>query len=149
TASSGSLTNAFQYTSREFDAETNLQYSRNRYYDPATGRFLSEDPIGFDGGVNFYAYGQNSPIDESDPDGLTGKDKWYGYNDPDFRKWVHQCWKFKGDRDFTKAEIEDAYDEWNRRGRPKNGRCWNGPQDRNCNQKTDFEYQKEEESNRY
>jgi len=41
TSSSGSLTNPFQYTAREFDAETNLQYSRARYYDPAPGRFLS------------------------------------------------------------------------------------------------------------
>src|SRR6202023_208683 len=40
TGSSGSLTNPFQYTAREFDAETNLQFSRARYYDPAVGRFL-------------------------------------------------------------------------------------------------------------
>jgi RHS repeat-associated protein len=35
--------NAFQYTGRESDAETGLYYSRARYYDPNTGRFLSED----------------------------------------------------------------------------------------------------------
>lgn len=49
TASSGSLTNPFQYTGREFDTETGLYYYRARYYDPSTGRFLSEDPIGFSG----------------------------------------------------------------------------------------------------
>jgi len=39
TASSGSLTNPFQYTSREFDSETSLQFSRNRYYDPTQAGF--------------------------------------------------------------------------------------------------------------
>jgi RHS repeat-associated protein len=70
TASSGSLTNPFQYTGREFDSETNLQFSRARYYDPSTGRFLSEDPIKFDGGVNFYRYVGNDPADYNDPYGL-------------------------------------------------------------------------------
>ncbi|HXN53633.1 MAG TPA: RHS repeat-associated core domain-containing protein [Candidatus Acidoferrum sp.] len=155
TASSGSLTNPFQYTSREFDVETNLQFSRNRYYDPATGRFLSEDPIGFDGGGNFYAYGQNSPINESDPDGLTGKDKWYGYNDPDFHKWFHRCWKQPGDPDANKAGIQEAFEEWVRRGRPKGGKCGDQPEknpkkkDCGCKQKTNFEYQMDEQSNRY
>jgi RHS repeat-associated protein len=153
TASSGSLTNPFQYTSREFDVETNLQFSRNRYYDPASGRFLSEDPIGFDGGGNFYVYGQNSPIDESDPDGLTGKDKWYGYNDPDFHKWFHRCWKQPGDPDADKAGIQEAFEEWVRRGRPKGGKCGDssGPKKKpcGCNQKTNFELQMDEQSNRY
>ena len=151
TAASGSLTNPFRYTAREFDSETNLQFSRARYYEPMTGRFLSEDPIGFDGGGNFYAYGQNDPIDESDPDGLSpkGKDKWYGYNDPDFHKWFHRCWKQPGDPDADKAGIQEAYDEWVRRGKPKGGNCWNGPQDCKRNQKTTFEYQMDEQSNRY
>jgi len=49
TASSGSLTNPFQYTARESDPETGLYYYRARYYDASTGRFVSEDPIGFRG----------------------------------------------------------------------------------------------------
>ena len=70
TGSSGSLTNPFQYTAREFDTETNLYFLRNRYYDPNVGRFLSEDPVRFDGGIDFYAYVRNSPINFSDPLGL-------------------------------------------------------------------------------
>jgi RHS repeat-associated protein len=70
TASSGSLTNPLQYTAREFDSETNLLYYRARYYDPQTGRFLSEDPIVFSGGSNFYRYANNGPVVISDPTGL-------------------------------------------------------------------------------
>jgi RHS repeat-associated protein len=44
TNSSGSLTNFFRYTAREFDTETNLYYYRARYYDPTIGRFVSQDP---------------------------------------------------------------------------------------------------------
>ena len=70
TASGGSLTNPFRYTAREFDTETNLQFSRARYYDPSTGRFLSEDPIRFGGGISFYPYVGNQPANFSDPSGL-------------------------------------------------------------------------------
>jgi len=69
-ATSGSIVNNFRYTGREFDTETNLYYYRVRYYDPATGRFLSGDPLGFFPGVNFYAYANNSPISLFDPWGL-------------------------------------------------------------------------------
>ncbi|MBI5874302.1 MAG: RHS repeat-associated core domain-containing protein [Deltaproteobacteria bacterium] len=42
-----------------------------RYYDSKTGRFLSEDPIGFEGGdVNLYVYTKNNPINYTDPTGL-------------------------------------------------------------------------------
>ena len=45
-------------------------YYRARYYDPQTGRFLREDPSGFTGGINLYAYTMNSPTGWSDPTGL-------------------------------------------------------------------------------
>jgi RHS repeat-associated protein len=70
TASSGLLTNPFQFTGREFDSQTNLYYYRARYLDPATGRFLSEDPVGFSVGVNFYGYVLNNPVNLIDPVGL-------------------------------------------------------------------------------
>jgi RHS repeat-associated protein len=65
-----SVTNPFRYTGRELDSETGLYYYRARYYDAATGRFLSEDPTGLRSGVNFYAYTANDPINRTDPTGL-------------------------------------------------------------------------------
>src|SRR5580700_340078 len=56
TASTGSLVNPFQYTARESDPETGLYYYRARYYDENVGRFLGEDPSGFNDGVNKFAY---------------------------------------------------------------------------------------------
>jgi RHS repeat-associated protein len=70
TASTGTLVNPFQYTGREFDSETGLYFNRARYFDPATGRWLSEDPIRFFGDKNFYRYSLNNPVNYSDPSGL-------------------------------------------------------------------------------
>jgi RHS repeat-associated protein len=69
-SSTGVFVQPFRYTGREWDAETGLYYYRARYYDPAVGRFLNEDPIGFKGGNNFYAYVGNNPQNWADPSGL-------------------------------------------------------------------------------
>ena len=71
TASTGTFTNPFQYTGREFDPETDSFFYRARYYDPNAGRFTGEDPIQFSGGVNFYAYVRNSPLNYLDPTGMS------------------------------------------------------------------------------
>ena len=68
-SATGSNRNRFWYTAREWDEETGLDYYRARYYDPASGRFISEDPIGFRGGINFYKYATNHPINLKDPSG--------------------------------------------------------------------------------
>jgi RHS repeat-associated protein len=47
-----------------------LVYLRNRWYDPQTGRLLTQDPIGLAGGVNLYAYAGNDPVQFDDPFGL-------------------------------------------------------------------------------
>jgi len=60
----------FRYTARELDSETGLYYYRARYYDSSTGRFLSEDPIRFKAGTNFYPYVSSSPTNFRDPSGL-------------------------------------------------------------------------------
>jgi RHS repeat-associated protein len=70
TASSGTLTNPFQYTGREFDSELGQYFYRARYYDQATGRFLREDPMSFTAGPNFYVYALQNPVRYRDPFGL-------------------------------------------------------------------------------
>ncbi len=67
----GPLANPYTYTGREFDRETALYFYRARYYDATTGLFISEDPIGFAGGINLYSYVENNPIRFSDPLGLS------------------------------------------------------------------------------
>jgi RHS repeat-associated protein len=47
-----------------------LLYRRNRYYDPSTGRFTQEDPIGLAGGLNLYGFANGDPVSYSDPYGL-------------------------------------------------------------------------------
>lgn len=77
TASTGTLTNSFQFTGREFDPETGLFYYRARYYDQNAGRFISEDPLGFNGGTNNYRYVGNSPANYVDPYGLAKCYLWF------------------------------------------------------------------------
>jgi RHS repeat-associated protein len=61
----------YGYAGREFDAETGFIYERARYYNPADGRFLNQDPLAFDAGdVNLYRYVGNSPTLATDPTGL-------------------------------------------------------------------------------
>lgn len=47
-----------------------LQYKRNRFYDPNTGRFTQEDPAGLAGGINAYGFANGDPANFSDPLGL-------------------------------------------------------------------------------
>ncbi|NEQ54212.1 MAG: RHS repeat protein, partial [Leptolyngbya sp. SIO3F4] len=60
----------FGYTGRESDKEVGLMYYRARYFDPAVGTFVSEDPLGFDAGdANVYRYVSNQPLTFIDPYG--------------------------------------------------------------------------------
>ena len=68
----GSTTNSYDYTGRESDG-LGLHYYRARYYNPTTGRFLSEDAIGFLGGINDYIYAADDPMDFNDPFGFDKK----------------------------------------------------------------------------
>ena len=64
------------YTGHITDTDTGLVYMQARYYDPAIGRFLSQDPMGFaQGGVGYfnrYAYVGNDPLNMTDPTGEFG-----------------------------------------------------------------------------
>jgi RHS repeat-associated protein len=58
------------YAGHQVDTETGLIYMWNRWQDPSTGRFISEDPVR--DGLNWYAYVGNRPFNATDPTGLSG-----------------------------------------------------------------------------
>jgi len=61
----------FLYTGEEWDADAGLQYNWHRWYDPAVGRWISEDPMGFAGGTpNINSYVANSATNSVDPTGF-------------------------------------------------------------------------------
>ncbi|MBI3893646.1 MAG: RHS repeat protein [Candidatus Wallbacteria bacterium] len=61
-----SVPNPFLFNAREFDDETGLYYYRARYYDPASGTFLTPDPLVQ---ANLYQYALGDPVNYSDPSG--------------------------------------------------------------------------------
>jgi RHS repeat-associated protein len=80
TTATGSSSNSYQYAGRENDG-TGLYFYRTRFYSPLFGRFISQDPIGFGGGVNIYAYAKSNPVSFKDPLGT----------DPNLEKSLNQC----------------------------------------------------------
>jgi RHS repeat-associated protein len=70
TSVSGSTSsNSFQYAGRENDG-TGVFFYRSRYYNPTIGRFISQDPLGFVEGPNFYTYVHDDPTNLTDPSGM-------------------------------------------------------------------------------
>jgi RHS repeat-associated protein len=68
----------FGFKSGLYDSDTGLVHFGARWYDPATGRWISKDPILLAGGLNLYAFCGNDPVNFSDPWGLcekTGREK--------------------------------------------------------------------------
>ena len=52
-----------------YDSETGLHYNYFRYYNPQTGRYITPDPIGLQGGINLWPYAQGNPLKFIDPYG--------------------------------------------------------------------------------
>ena len=72
--------NPFRFPGQYYDQETGLHYNYFRYYNPQTGRYITPDPIGLEGGINLFVYVAGNPVNLTDPWGLdpidpkTGKD---------------------------------------------------------------------------
>ena len=64
--SEGAWPSGFGFSTKRQDVETGLCYYGYRYYDPATGRWLSRDPIGERGGVNLYSILNNNILNKTD-----------------------------------------------------------------------------------
>lgn len=62
--------NPWRFSSKRKDIETGFLNFGRRYYDPVTARWISPDPIGFEGGPNLYAYVLNNPLSHIDLYGL-------------------------------------------------------------------------------
>jgi len=87
TATGATNSNTYQFTGRE-RTSTMFVYDRGRYYYPGSSRFMSEDPIGLDGGLNLYAYVGGNPISWRDPTGLSGSI--FCFSD-DCQEEINQC----------------------------------------------------------
>ena len=68
-APTGSATINLRFPGQYYDAETGLHYNWHRYYDPATGRYITSDPLGLAAGLNTYGYAAQNPLSFVDRDG--------------------------------------------------------------------------------
>ncbi|MBH2016116.1 MAG: RHS domain-containing protein [Burkholderiales bacterium] len=73
TADKPTITSALRLPGQYEDAETGLHHNYRRYYDPETGRYITQDPIGTDGGFNLHLYAEGDPINRKD---ATGECPW-------------------------------------------------------------------------
>ncbi len=100
--------NPYLFTGRRLDLESDLMQYRNRYYAPTLGRFISRDPVGYEGGYGLYAYVSSRPTKATD---VLGK-QWsvpspfdpydpYDPCDPRVRdcvlRWARQAARIAGD----------------------------------------------------
>ena len=115
---------AFAFTGQFLDKATGLQNHLNRWYDPAAGRWISEDPIGFAGGdANLYRYVGNQSTLLVDPSGL--HDEWPDVQgvppqrntDPELQLEEIEAAKERAQKPENRPNINDPDDPWD--GAPK------------------------------
>lgn len=142
----GTTTWSGSVPSRNWEAS----YYRARYYDPASGRFISEDPIGLLSGTDLYVYASNNPVQLRDPRGLDPASSGSGGCPPkrDCKKEYDDCRK-RALNDYNTC-IKNALDRW--KSGVRNCQAWrlfpvigDDLADR-CTQSKNNQYQRDEAS---
>ena len=95
-------TNPFRYCGEYYDKETDSIYLRARYYNPALGRFTTEDPA--KDGLNWYVYCGNNPVMFIDPSGLDSYVICSIYEDD-----ANETDRNRRQAEIIKAEFEEKY----------------------------------------
>jgi RHS repeat-associated protein len=143
--------NPFRFPGQYYDPETGLHYNYFRYYNPQTGRYITPDPIGLEGGINLFAYVGNNPVNFMDPYGLFGWDTVA----KELLKQIAKYFLKKGmgdtlergaeqERDYLKERYFEAYVLCLKNCGP-NGPCGNGNESE-CIEKCSKEYRKKVEA---
>ncbi len=68
----GTISQPYRFSTKRYDDQTGLVLYGYRFYSPATGRWLSRDPLGESVGMNLYGFVWNDPVNWIDPLGLKG-----------------------------------------------------------------------------
>ena len=103
-ATSGSLSQPMQFSTKLYDPQTGLAYFGARYYLTGLDRWLSRDPLGEAAGLNAYAYVHNNPVNRNDPtgqdDGFSSSPGGLGpqlnFNLGDFSAQLQAPWLYPG-----------------------------------------------------
>jgi len=66
----GTYSIPFGYAGGLQDRDTGLIHFGARWYDPEVGRWISKEPLGFEGAMNFYSYCDGDPVNFVDVNGL-------------------------------------------------------------------------------